>query len=67
MLHDVLTDLAADLEAVHVIRHEMDAAVDPAHPRFLGGRLEAGEMARGEILGGIAGVGEREIVAEDRS
>src|SRR5208337_2681545 len=66
MLYDVLTDLAADLEAVDIIRHKMDSAVDPTHPRFLGGRLEAGEMARGEVLRRIAGVGEREVIPVDR-
>ncbi len=66
MLYYVLTDLTADLEAVDVIRHEMDSAVDPAYPRFLGGRFEAGEMTRSEVLSRIAGVGEREMIAVDR-
>jgi len=59
-------DVLSDLEAVDVIRHKMDSAVDPAHPRFLGGRLEAGEMARGEVFRRIAGVGEREVIPVDR-
>src|SRR5271157_3377386 len=66
MLYDVLTDLAADLETVDVIRHKMNSTVDPAHACFLGGRREAGEKARGEVLRRIAGIGEREVIPVDR-
>jgi hypothetical protein len=42
----------------------MDATLDAAHPCFLGGLVEAGKLVRGQVLGEVAGVAEREIVSE---